>query len=76
MRRLRTLGLRLRHRLRKQVRVHMVEREQSIEGILLGRVAGHYRIANAILVGETQRYALDGEQWIPYERVLYVQVLG
>ena len=65
-----------RHRLHKQVRVHMVEREQSIEGILLGRVAGHYRLVNASLVGETQRYPLGGEQWIPYERVLYVQVLS
>lgn len=63
-------------RFRRKVRIHMVNREQSFEGVLLGRIAGHYRLANAEIVGETGTYIIDGEQWIPRERVLFVQVLS
>lgn len=62
---------------KRLVRLHLLDNGPSYEGVLIGRRGGHYRLANArIFEAEGRSYALDGEQWIPRERVLYVQVLG
>lgn len=56
--------------------MHLEGEERSIEGVLLGVVAGHYRLAAAAMVGDGAAYKLDGEQLIPARRVLFVQVLS
>lgn len=66
-------------RKKKLVRVHFreVDSTDSVEGILLGRRAGHYRLANARHISDTeQSRVVDGEALIPKERVLYLQVIG
>lgn len=60
---------------KRMVRVHFLGRDESVEGILVGRGAGHYRLAKAALLsapGETR--PLDGEVWVPASRVLFLQV--
>jgi hypothetical protein len=49
---------------------------RSVEGILLGRSAGHYRLAQAKLIEAPDRSHPIGETWVPTGRVLMVQVLG
>lgn len=66
-----------RQRKPRLVRVHFRDVNESVEGVLLGTDAGHYRLANARrLIAEEQSQPLAGEQWYPRERVLFVQVLG
>lgn len=74
---------------KRRVRIHMERMgtatadglvspsELTIEGVLLGRWAGHYVLLLPQMVeaeGETVR--LEGEVEIPAERVLFMQVLG
>lgn len=64
-------------RRRRLVRLHLAGDHPSLEGILLGTSAGHYRLANARhIVDEDNSFNLDGEAWVPRERVLYLQVIG
>lgn len=67
-------------RKKRLVRVHFreVDSADSIEGILLGVQAGHYRLANArhLVADADASRQVDGEALIPKERVLYVQVIG
>ncbi|MCC6743416.1 MAG: hypothetical protein IT175_06110 [Acidobacteria bacterium] len=64
-------------RRRRLVRLHLTDDRPSFEGVLVSARGGHYRLANArVFAAEGESYALDGEQWIPKGRVLYVQVLG
>lgn len=66
----------LRRRTRK-LRLHLVDRRESIEGIFLGYEAGHYRLAHAEYLRESdQTLELQGEAWVPRERVLWAQVTG
>jgi hypothetical protein len=66
-------------RRKRLLRLHLKDEDRSIEGIFLGYEAGHYRLANARLIesvaGQVQSYGLDGESWVPRDRVLYGQVL-
>jgi hypothetical protein len=69
----------IRRRIRGLVRLHLVGDKRSVEGILLGTVEGHYRLANAKLLVDTNRehdVPVDGEAFWPTERVLYVQKVG
>lgn len=62
---------------RRLVRLHMVGDAPSVEGILVGVVAGHYRLLKvSLLEAEGRTHDLDGEAWVPRERVLLVQRLG
>lgn len=64
-------------RRRRLVRLHLVGQEPSIEGVFLGFTAGHYRLANASMIETAERtHVLDGEAWVPRDRVLYAQVVG
>jgi hypothetical protein len=65
--------IRLLRRRARFVRLHMDG--ASMEGLLLGRDADHYRLANVTLLKEAAKVQLDGEQWVPVERVIFVQVL-
>jgi hypothetical protein len=64
-------------RRKRKLRLHLVDRRESIEGIFLGYEAGHYRIVNANYLRESdQTLELEGEAWVPRERVLWAQVTG
>jgi hypothetical protein len=61
------------------VRLHQPKGQPSVEGLLLGIVEGHYRLVNAKLLVDTNRehdVAVDGEMFVPRERVLHVQKVG
>lgn len=59
------------------VRLHLRNDEPSFEGILMDDLAGHYRLMNVSLFqDEGEAVKLEGESWIPRERVLFVQVIG
>ena len=64
--------------LRKRlVRLHLVDQNRSFEGVLVGMDANHYRLANPKQLESAERsFELQGEAWVPRDRVLYVQVLG
>jgi hypothetical protein len=59
---------------KRVVRLHFVGDSPSIEGIFLGTQASNYVLAKAELVREDSNVALEGETWIPKERVLFMQV--
>jgi hypothetical protein len=59
---------------KRAVRLHFVGDSPSIDGVFLGTEAGHYVLAKAELIREDGNVALDGETWIPSERVLFMQV--
>jgi hypothetical protein len=64
-------------RRRRLLRLHLEGNRPSVEGVFLGFEAGHYRLANAkLLKTAEQTIELDGETWVPRERVLHGQVLG
>ena len=64
-------------RKRRLLRLHLEGNKPSLEGIFLGFEAGHYRLANARLLETGDRSIdLEGEAWVPRERVLHAQVLG
>lgn len=70
--------LRLLWRLRgkRLVRLHLVDQEASLEGILLGRWSGHYvLLTGTLLEAEGRSIRIDGYMEVPSERVLFVQVL-
>lgn len=61
------------------VRLHQRKERGSLEGLLLGVTAGHYRLTNAKLLVDTNRehdVKLDGEVYVPCGDVLYVQKVG
>lgn len=61
---------------RRLVRLHLVDPHPTVEGILDGTIDGHYRLLNASLLEATDRtHALEGEVWVPRERVVLVQRL-
>lgn len=56
--------------------VHTKENGPSFEGVLTGSRAGHYVVANCVLLETAEAsHALDGDVWIPRENVLHVQVI-
>lgn len=67
-------------RRKRLVRIHFkpTVSADSVEGILVGVAAGHYRLAKAshISVESGEARSIDGEAWIPKENVLYPQVIG
>lgn len=68
--------------LRKRlVRVHFRGDEATIDGVLVGRNADHYRLElpkmlEADSADEVRTTPLDGAAEIPRERVLFLQLLG
>ena len=63
-------------RRRRKVRLHMVDNQPSIEGFLLSREAGHYRLAVAELLEAPGRTHEVGEVMVPARRVAFYQLLG
>lgn len=59
------------------VRLHLVDQEASIEGIMVGRWSGHYvLLTSSLLEAKGRTIKIDGHAEIPAERVLFVQVLA
>jgi hypothetical protein len=66
-------------RVRGLVRLHLKKDDRSFEGLLLGIVEGHYRLANARLMVDTNREhdkKVDGEAFVPVGDVHFVQKVG
>jgi hypothetical protein len=62
---------------KRRVLLHLKDETRSLEGIWIGMSAGHYRLAAPKQLEDADRsFAVEGEAWVPRERVLYVQVLG
>jgi len=62
---------------RRLVRLHLVDPFPSVEGILISALDGHYRLVKPALIEATDRTReLEGELFVPKERVVYVQRLG
>jgi hypothetical protein len=69
----------MKRRVRGLVRLHMKKDKRSFEGLLLETVEGHYRLANAKLLQDTNRehdVAIDGDSFVPCADVHYVQKVG
>lgn len=63
---------------RMRVRMHLANGEPSIEGVLVGRAAGHYQLAvPSVLETATDVHPLHPEvvAWIPRERVVFFESL-
>lgn len=68
--------LRVRGLRRRLVRLHMVGDAPTVEGIYAGRWDGHYRLLKAtLLAAEDASYDLEGEAFVPRDKVLLVQRL-
>lgn len=64
-------------RRRRRVRLHLLNDQPSIEGFLVGRADGHYRIAQAdVLEAPGRTHPIDGEVYVPAARVAFYQVIG
>lgn len=64
-------------RRRRRVRLHMKDRGPSIEGVLVGRESGCYRLAAAELKESAGRtHTLDGEVMVPAANVAFYQLVG
>ena len=62
---------------RRLVRLHLADNQPSIEGILVGKPNGYYRLAQpTVLQGREESYEAEGEAWVPSRNILWVQVLG
>jgi hypothetical protein len=57
------------------VRVHQRDPDPTLEGILMGRRAGHYRLANARVFETADRSLPVGQVWVPAGNVVFLQVL-
>lgn len=61
---------------KRKVRVHFTNLTESIDGVLLGRIAGHYVLRAASLVHQTgSQHELAGEIHIPVANVSFLQHL-
>lgn len=58
----------------RRVRLHFRDDSPSLDGIYLSTTAGHYVLAKAEIVNGSSNVALEGETWIPEERVIFMQV--
>jgi hypothetical protein len=62
---------------KRLVRLHLIDADPSLEGILAGRWRHHYILLSPkLLETENQTRAIDGHVEVPAERVLFVQVLA
>jgi prophage tail gpP-like protein len=65
-----------RHRPRLVV-VHMIDNAPSVEGILVEKPDGYYKLEKAKLIVDANNHqTLDGTTWVPSPRVMMLQVLS
>lgn len=61
---------------RRRVRIHQLGEAPTLEGILIGSLDNHYRLIRPVLWEAPNRsHDLDGEVWIPREKVVFVEVI-
>lgn len=61
---------------KRRVRIHQHDPGPTIEGILVGSIDSHYRLLRPVLwETPTRSHDLQGEAWIPRERVLFLEVI-
>ena len=61
---------------RRRVRIHQLDPAPTVEGILLNSWNGHYRLLKAEIVeGAGRTIELQGEAWIPRERVILIETV-
>lgn len=61
---------------RRRVRLHQLADAPTIEGILVGSLDSHYRLLKPVLWENPERsHDLEGEAWVPRERVVFVEVI-
>jgi hypothetical protein len=61
---------------RRRVRLHLVDPFPTIEGILVSSWDGHYRLKKPeLLEAHDRTQQLEGEAWVPKQRVIFVQRL-
>ena len=61
---------------RRRVRIHQLDPAPSVEGILVSSLDGHYRLLKAsVLRPDGQALELEGEAWIPREKVILVETV-
>lgn len=62
---------------KRRVRLHLVDRVESFEGVQIGKWGGCFLLASAsMLMNETDTVSLDGIIEIATSRVLFAQVLS
>lgn len=62
---------------RRLCRLHLVEPFPSVQGILVNSFDGHYRLKRPEVLESPERtQELDGELFVPRERVIFVQRIG
>lgn len=62
---------------RRHVRMQYRDDRGAVEGILLGTIAGHYRLVSAsFITGNRSVQAVDiqGEVWIPKREIIMINV--
>lgn len=61
---------------RRRVRVHQIDPGPTIEGILVSTLDSHYRLLRPVLwETPTRSHDLQGEAWIPRERVIFLETI-
>lgn len=60
---------------KRRVRLHFLEADHSLEGILVGRYGGHYVLEQPKMLEANDRTVrMSGHIEVPAERVFFVQV--
>lgn len=61
----------------QMVRLHLEGNNPSIEGMLFEKPGDFYRLLKPELISaENSNVSMDGEVWVPRDRVLFCQVLA
>jgi hypothetical protein len=61
---------------RRRVRLHQLDPAPTIEGLLVGSLDSHYRLLKPVLWETSDRsHSLQGEVWVPRERVIFVETI-
>lgn len=61
---------------RRRVRIHQENDGPTVEGVLVGSLDNHYRLLRPTIWETPDRsHNLDGEAWIPRERVILVETI-
>jgi hypothetical protein len=59
---------------KRRARLHLIDNQPSVEGILAGRWGGHYVVLTPTLLADGEM-PVSGHVEVPAEKVLLVQVL-
>jgi len=61
---------------RRRVRIHQLNGAPTVEGILVSSFDDHYRLLRPeIIESESRSHEIEGELWVPRERVVFVETV-